>query len=60
MTRPRQTAKSRSSKKTVQYTKTLKERILLFSGKKQPRVNVRDSQTLCYESLMECRIAKHA
>ncbi len=59
MTKRRQPDKSSSSKKTVQYTKTLRERMLLFSGKKQPRVNARDSQTLCYESSMECRIAKH-
>ncbi len=58
MTKRRQPSKSSSAKKTVQYTKTLRERMLLFSGKKQPRINYRDSQTLCYESSMECRIAK--
>ena len=36
----------------------LKERKTLFSRKKQPNVNYRDCQTLCYESSMECRFVK--
>lgn len=58
MAKESKSSQSGLSKKIAQYTKTLKERKALFSRKKQPNVNYRDCQTLCYESSMEYRFVK--
>jgi hypothetical protein len=50
--------RTKLSKKTVQSTESLRERMLLLSNKKRPKVNRRDTQVLCFESSMKFRIAK--
>ncbi len=52
------TKRAKLSKKTIQSTESRRERLVLFSHKKRPKVNRRDTQVLCFESSMKFRIAR--